>query len=666
MERRAQLPRKRCAPAALAILTVMAAGCGGRDGAGREPVYPIDPVFLSTHPRIYLERNRARLEAALGAARPAAVRFREVVDRWMGGADVYAFQTWYAALLGQLTVDGSYCARAVDALDAEVAAEERRIAAGEAPEVAFDSYLYVGDRVGDVMLTYDWCFDAVAPERRARWLAYAEQAVWNVWHHELASWGGVARPWSGWSVDNPSNNYYYSFLRATMLLGLAAHGEGAGGSDWPSFFRDTKVLSQLAPTFERDLSGGGSREGTGYGVSMHRLWELYDFWEGSTGEDLAGRSGHALASMRAFMHQIVPTLDRVAPTGDHARESTGALFDYHRNYLLELAYLFPDEALSRRARYLLGESSVPAMTAQFMYVYDFLYDTDSLAEPLDGMGRAYHAPGIGELYARSSWERSATWVNLVAGPYTESHAHQDQGSLLLYKEGWLAYDPNVESHSGLIQATDAHNLVRIVRGGESIPQREGTSTMVALHRGDGWLHAAVDTRPVYADAGVQKVEREVVYLEPDCVVVFDRVTSAAGTSQVWQLSSPAQPSMAGAVATFPGTHALSVRTMLPEAAARSVHRWADDDEFQGGYRYEVSVAGGANHFLHVLWIDGAVTVVTPSDGAGTRGVDIALPDGRVATVRFGTDGVDGALAIAGGAGGAVSVALGAGVDPLPE
>lgn len=641
---------------ALIALASVVGACGKTGGGSR------GPEFSSEHPRIYLERNRSRLRAALDGGSPAAARFRETVDLWMAGGEVYAFQPWFAALVGQLTGDRSYCTRAVEAVDASVAAEERLVAAGQRPVVAGDSYLYVGDLVGDAMLTYDWCFDAIPAEARVRWLSYAEQAVWNVWHPQLATWGGVAHPWSGWSVDNPSNNYYYSFLRATMLLGLAAHGEAAGGTDWRSFFRDAKVLGQLVPTFERDLVGGGSREGTGYGVSMHRLWELYDLWAGSTGEDLAGRTGHARASMRAFMHQIVPTLDRVAPTGDHARESTGALFDYHRNYLLELAYLFPDDALAPHVRYLLAESSLPAMSSRFMSVYDLFYQGDLPAQRLAGTGRAYHAPGIGELYARSSWDRSATWVNLIGGPYTESHAHQDQGSLLLYKEGWLAYDPNVDSHSGIHQELELHNLVRIVRGGASIAQHQGESSMVALHRGEGWLHAAVDTKPVYPDADVQRVEREVVYLEPDCVVVFDRVTSAAATSQLWQLSSPAEPTLAGPLATFPGRHALSVRTVLPGSATSSVHRWADDAEFRGGFQYRVAAPGGANLFLHVLWIDGAVTAVTPSDAAGRRGVEIALSDGRVATVRFGPSGVDGTLVISGGA----SASLGPGLDALPE
>jgi hypothetical protein len=630
--------------------------CGGSDG----------PDYSTAHPRVYLERNKSRLEASLTAKTPAAVRFKDLVDRWVGGSDIYGFSPWYAALMGQLSGDAKYCSKAIAAVDEHVKAEEALIAKGQAPAVAGDSYLEVGDMVGDAMLVYDWCYPSVSSSQRERWLAYAEQAVWNVWHPEQSKWGGKVITWSGWSIDNPSNNYYYSFLRATMLLGLAAHGE-SGKEDWLAFFRDTKILGQLVPTFEQDLTGGGSREGTGYGVAMHRLWELYDFWQGSTGENLASQSGHAKASMITFMHQITPTLDRVAPTGDHSRDSTAALFDYHRNYLIELAHLFHDDPLAKHALWLANNSSVPKMTSQFMIPYDFLYESDLAPAPLDALGRAHYAPGIGELYARSGWNASATWINLIGGPYTESHAHQDQGSLLFFKDEWLAYDPNIDSRSGLAQDVDVHNLVRFVKAGATVGQRNGTSKVLAIHRGDGWLHAAVDTKPVYGDAAVQKVEREIVFLEPDCVVVFDRTTSAANTSQVWQLSSPVRPTIAGTRATFTGTkHTLSVERVLPALAdaTSSVYSWTANNDFTDGFRLDqTALGGGAKQFLHVLWADGAVTSVTASNAGGRSGVQIGLTGGRTATVRFSATAVDGTLEITGGT--AVNVALGTGLDPLP-
>ncbi len=626
------------------------------------------PDYSSAHPRIYLERNRERLGAGLAANTPAAMRFKALVERYVGGADIYGFSPWYAALMGQLTGEARYCEKAVEETDEIIKSEESLISSGQVPVAGRDSYLAVGDYVGDAMLVYDWCYSTASSGQRSRWLKYAEQAVWNVWHPDKAKWGGKTMKWNGWSIDNPSNNYYYSFLRATMLLGLGAHGE-SGDSDWLSFVRDEKFLGQLVPTFDRDLQGGGSREGTGYGVSMHKLWELYDLWHGSTGEDLASQSGHARASMLTFMHQIVPTLDRVAPTGDHSRDSTAAMFDYHRNYLLELAHLFRDDALAPHALYLANNSSVPEMESQFMVPYDFFYENaDVTAAPLDGLGLAHYAPGIGSLYMRGSWAKNATWVNLLGGPFTESHAHQDQGSILFFKEEWLAYDPNIESSSGLEQGVDRHNLVRFKKGAQPVPQVNGTSKVLAVRRGEGWVHAAVDTKPVYKDAAVTRSEREIVFLEPDVVVVFDRYATAADTVPVWQLSSPVNPTLTGNRATFRGAkHSLIVDRVPVVDSAFSVSQWKNLGEFKAGFRFEnTAAAAGAGQFLHVLSADDSVVSVTPSNDGVRFGVQLALKGGRTALVRFHPTMLDGTLELSGGGGPAVTETLRAGVTELPE
>src|SRR6185295_2620589 len=68
-------------------------------------------VYPTTHPRIYLTPNRARLKAALDTSTPAAARFRGRVDAWVGGTDIWGFQAWNSALLGQLTGTASYCTK---------------------------------------------------------------------------------------------------------------------------------------------------------------------------------------------------------------------------------------------------------------------------------------------------------------------------------------------------------------------------------------------------------------------------------------------------------------------------------------------------------------------------------------------------------------------------
>jgi len=629
-------------------------GCGGGGGA----------EFSDDHPRIYLEHHKAALVAALNAGQPAAMRFKASADGWVSGADVYNFSPWNAALLGQLTGDAKYCAAAINAIDKQVTDASAQVASGKLPAVAGDSYLGVGNLIGNLALVYDWCAGSLDGDRRAAWLAYADQAVFNVWNHTTAVWGTTKADWSGWAVDDPSDNYYYSFLRATMLLGLAAHDEIPRAAGWLVKFQD-KLKDQLVPTFDMELVGGGSREGTGYGVSQRDVFELYDLWEGSTGERIADLTKHTRASMLQFIHQIVPTLDRFAPTGDQSRDSTASLFDYHRSYLQDLIALYPSDPLAPRAQALLAASSLPKMDNAFMFVNDFMWGNDNVVPTtLEGLGTAYYAPGIGELYARSGWDKHATWINLIAGPYTQSHAHQDQGSLLIYKDGWLAYDAVITSHSGLPQQTTAHSVVRIVDGDKTVEQKLFTEPkLVALHRGAGYLHAAADVTAAYKNSPVvQLVQRELIYLEPDTIVVYDRVSTRAGSSQVFQLVSPARPAMAGGTSHdfVAAGHTLTLETVTaPGTTTPSIYDFkASDADFSAGFRYDETAPAGDNRFVHVLTIDHAATNIAQM---GPDGVTMTIGGNKIVTVVFNHASIGGTLTID-----ATTTTLGTGLDPLPE
>jgi hypothetical protein len=619
------------------------------------------PTYPTAHPRIYVNANKMRLLSALAVNTPEAARFRSVVDRWVNGESIYEFRTWNGALMGAITGDPKYCTKAVSVTDAQVTAEEAKIAAGAQPTVAFNSYLHVGDLIGDVMLTYDWCFNTATAAQKTRWLRYANQAVWNVWNPTQARWGTTPMVWSGWAVNDAANNYYYSFLRATMITGLAAKGEDSQADAWVTQFRDTKLLGQLVPLFDAQLRGGGSREGTAYGVSMRGLFHLYDLWQATTGEKLQAKTKHARQSMRSFMHQMMPTLDYFAPTGDQPRDMTAAFFDYQRQYLQELIAMYPSDPIAPRAKALLDGSTLPVMARAELVVYDFLYpSSDVTAQPLEGLGTNYYASGIGHVYARSGWDRDATWINVIGGAYTQSHAHQDQGSLLIYKGGWLAYDAVINSDNGIIQETGSHSLVRINNASGPIKQVVGTTSQtVALHAGADWLHTAVDVTAAYkGNASIGKVQRELVYLKPNVIVVYDRVTSGAGTTQTWELASPTAPSLSGAVATISGAHSLTVQRLVPPSASGSVTNLANVTGYRGGYRLEESVAGGDQRYLHVLSIDGAATSAT---AAGDSTVTVQLSNGKTATVAFNRDSVGGSLTYGGSA-----IALDASVELLPE
>jgi hypothetical protein len=588
-----------------------------------------------------------KLRADLKNQTSAASAFKASVDRQMSKGDVYLFDPWYVALMGQITGTASYCTYAVAETDKVVASEEALIASGKNAAVSGDDYLKIGDEIGNLAMVYDWCRSSMTAAQRTRWVTFGNQAVFNVWNYKQATWGGRSAVWDNWSTSNPSNNYYYSFLRATMLLGLATYGENDYAGAWLTHFRTNKIKAELVPTFTTDLVGGGSREGTGYGVAMKDLWLLYDWWERSTGERIADLTPHTLASMPWMIHSIVPTLDRVIPTGDHSRDSTASLFDYHRDYLQKLVALYPNERISGVARSLLAQSSVKVMSQQFMQYSDYIYDMSAVQPvPLEALSTAYWGSGTGSFSMRSDWTKAASYANFICGPYTESHAHKDQGSFVLFNGNWLAYDANIDGHSGIEQDQPFHNTVRFeTSAGASIGQTYNkTCNMVALANAPEWAYGMADITPMYAaGSGVTKSEREFVFIRPSTFIVYDRYTvSNSALRRIFTMNYPVAPSVLGSkTSVVNGDSRLDMTRIIPgEGAATptSIFWNSVSSEYAKGStasRQDLAVTGAdTSEFLHVFGINGAVSAAVAASATGQSGVMVTLADGRVAIVRF--------------------------------
>ena len=610
----------------------------------------------------------------MASATPTAARFKAYVDGQMAGSNYWGYEDWHAALMSKVTGNASYCTYAVSKADAYVTSEEARIAAGSAPVVAGDSYLEVGPRIGSLMTVYDWCRTQTTAAQRTRWMNLSNQAVWNVWNPNQANWGGKVMTWSGWSVNDPSNNYYYSFLKATMFTGLATYGENPQAQGWITQFRTSKIANQLVPTFKADLSGGGSREGTGYGLSHRDLFRLYDWWQKSTTERIADLTPHAQESLHWMMHQIAPSLDRLAPTGDHARDSAAMFYDYHRDYLQVAAYLYPNDLASGVAKTLLSQSNVTSMTNGFNRYADFLYDTAPIAaQPLSTLATVYRGAGTGLTAMRSSWDKDATYANLICGPYTQSHAHQDQGSFTLFNKGWLAIDENINTHSGIEQAVGLHNLVRVDINGSTVSQAYNTTcNLAALGNNANYTYALAKTTPNYAGkSGVAKVEREFLFIKPSTVVVFDRVQSnVAGAKRVWAMNLATAPTVNGDSFNFSnGSSTMNVTRLSPTGLSAQVLSWPTlNSQANSGVRVDVADStGDSSMFLNVIGVNSSVKSSVRSDATGQTGGQISLADGRTVTVRFNNTGTGGNIIITNSAGAQlVNEALPTVVQNLPR
>lgn len=615
-------------------------------------------------PRILLSdpETLPRLQALMQTNANSALRFKEMVDNQIAGVDDYwGFQNWNAALLAKVLSKPSYCQYAVKKTDAFVVSEEKLISQKQRPTVSYDSYLEVGAIIGNAAIIYDWCRGSMTNTQRQRWRTYSNQAVWNVWHPNQAKWGTTLHPWSGWSIDNPSNNYYYSFLEATMLLGLATYGENSQAQTWLDQFRMTKLENQLFPTFNQELQGGGSREGTGYGVSMQDLWRLYDWWGRSTGERIADKTPHTKSSIAAMLFQINPSLNRLNPTGDHARDSSAMLFDYHRNYLQILMQLYRNERISGVAKTLLAKSSVTEMQSPFMFVYDYLYDSSNIAaQPLTILNTAYRSSGTGQFSARSSWTSvAATHLNFICGPYTEAHAHRDQGSFTLFQRNWLAYDANIDSHSGINQDEVFHNLVRfekngtVINQGMSLTGEAGQCELQRLAKKSLYTYAAARITPVYSQhPEILKSEREIIFISPQIFIVFDRANSTATTKKIWTLNLPKKPTIAGNKTTLLQTtngvsHQLDITRLSPSVATTTLKNWKTiNSDLLNGYRLDVTdPSTTSSYFLHLFDINKAVKQTNLFKNSTQTGAILELNNGQELTVKFNNSTVGGRISI---------------------
>lgn len=523
-------------------------------------------------------------------------RFKSWVDNAVNGSPGYDFHAADTAIMFLITRDTRYCTTGVSLVEAQVAAAESAIAGNRNPAVAGDSYLEVGPMIADLSYVYQTCAAQMTASQRQRWTAYAEQAIWNVWNYQNARWGTRSAPWSGWSVTNPGNNYHYSFIEATMTWALAS-----GSRTWLDFLRTSKLPAMQA--YYATLPGGGSLEGTGYGTAQMRLFDLYGLWRRAAGEDLTVTNTHARNTVPYWVHATVPTRDRFAPFGDQSRNSVPELYDYHRHLMLSARALSHDPEIRDMASWWLRNISVTQMGQGANLRYDALLPAGTVASPPAALH--YVGEGTGHVFARTGWDTQAMWMAFIAGPYNESHAHQDQGAFTLFSRGtWLAVTENIWSQSGINQGTQFHNVVRFERSNPSaqqcaspandpiVHQCEGTRSTATVTPGEnGALSITANLTPAYRGNPALGSWTRRLDFGARRLRLLDNFSLGAGTTAWFQLNVPVQPTVVDARTVDAG--GVRLRVLQPANPTIRLVNWTGNG-FSSGWR--IDVGGGTTAY----------------------------------------------------------------------
>jgi hypothetical protein len=389
-----------------------------------------------------------------------------------------------------------------------------------------------------VTLALDWLGDRIGAGQRAAVDDYilreagpaAQRGVFGMTHHDQVK---------GWTMDPDGIGFHRVDvsrwpvifdrinLRIIATSGLAAagaflHGRHPAAAQWAE-----EAQASLRLFASREQPDATFPEGVSYWSFTYTYYIVsLEFLRRNCGQDdrgvldfpaMARYVQCATVLARGKTPDCINVSDANACAGPEALSWIGRHFrDTTANYLVGLPGVVAEHPNSMWAAIWYDET-VPARRAA---------DT--------ALDRIMH-PGV--IVSRSGWELADAVLSFrTGGP--ENHEHADRNSLLFFLNGErLINDPLKANYSPtdpkwLLRLPDAHSAVLIDGQGHVYHHgEEGTNASTAravlqdYRTGRDWMLAVSDATDAYRRAGLPatSVQRTVVYLKPDIIIVLDRV-----------------------------------------------------------------------------------------------------------------------------------------------
>ena len=459
-----------------------------------------------------------------------------------------------------------------------------------------------------------------------------------------------------WPFGDPHNNYWYSFMEATMLTALATAGENPRADEFRQLVR-----RKLAGTFVPEWSlpkwaGPGGKEGMHYDKWQRRLWRILSWWRDATGEDYMGKINVTVSEQIDYwLYALAPDRNVELQWGDEPQDSEGYFGDAGRQLLLVLASLAPESVQARYAKNMLEHSPWAEFRNRGNYVWDFIYSMRGInALPIEKRTDTYlatPAAGSGKTFIRTGWTAKDSVVSYSYrarnGP-SGSHDHVDKPGFLWWANGgYVVGDPNYFTRSGIFGTAQnggalAGNIVRLES--TSVDKQSPNPPLVVFSEDHSrgtvpYYYHAFDVTELWPSQKLYR--REYVYLPPDILVIFDHVIGPG--AKIWQINTPGKPVADGDVVRVGSVRrGLEVRNVLPRGSQARVVSWVESrvagEQFSGGYRLEFADTAVDSRSLKVLSLNNRVqdAQLVSTVAAGSQ-VRITTSAGRI-HVRFFDDG----------------------------
>ena len=530
------------------------------------------PSQSVAHPRIWLTPEVLQSIKAK-ATQPTQdwVRFKKYIDGKNHYNAKYLARSY--ALAYQVTEKREYARKAAQTILEEIR-ERERADLNETPPLMVAA-----------ALVYDWCYPELTANQRRTLIDWI-----NTNFQELEN-----------EYDSPWHNYAVSLTWAFGIAGYATQGDNQRAEAMIQNARQARYAQYIEPGLRFSGDGGAWAESSGYGANTTlRLVQYAEAVLTATGEDIFHGAPFYRDRLAFSLFHCYPGIQKEYSYsfrqpyihGDGGRGLKGHQ-NYLRSSLMMLVRRFPEEPMAEYAQDWLNQAPANKMPHDWAAVDDVMWynpQGPSRSRFSARMPLSHYVEGAGAAYMRSDWTNDATWLSFQCGDHFEYHQHLDQNSFTFWKYEDLAVESGVYTWANSDHAnnyyirTIAHNSMLVfnpdekyswddMRGGYKGVNDGGQRAWKLSDDADyvSWSAESIDhwqqNRDAYDTGDIKRYEdrrdyayilgdatnayrrdkvenftRQLVFLRPDIVVIFDRIASTQPEfTKTWLLHFLGEP-----------------------------------------------------------------------------------------------------------------------------